>query len=115
MSKFYPFIDEVLTTESPQSTSKQEVVGAIMCPVIDPSYSNLTEIFKFGLICSGITFLKSIFHENENVEISQCIMLGVGDDNKSNLGGIQEIGFQEWKVFTDSFDTRTVERRSMTQ
>lgn len=115
MSKFYPFMDEVLTTKSPLPTSKQEVVGAIMCPVIDPSYSNLTEIFKFGLICSGITFLKSIFHENENVEISQCIMLGVGDDNKSNLGGIQEIGFQEWKVFTDNFDTRTVERRLMTQ
>lgn len=109
MSKFYPFIDEVFSEETPQSPGKQQVVGAIMCPVIDPSYSNLTEIFRFGLICSGITFLKSMFHENENVDISNCLMLGVGDEN-SKLGGIEEIGFKEWKVFADSFDTRSIER-----
>lgn len=54
LSKFYPFID--VFGEENDSPGNRSIIGAIAGPVIDPLYSNLTEIFKYGLICSAITF-----------------------------------------------------------
>lgn len=97
LSKFYPFMDEAM--ESPEKGP----VGGIVGPVIDPSYSNLTEIFKFGLICSGITFLKSAFADAET-PMDRCIIAGVNDDKAIN--GVKEIGFQEWKIYHDFYDRK---------
>lgn len=97
LSKFYPFMDEAM--ESPENG----LVGGIVGPVIDPSYSNLTEIFKFGLICSGITFLKSAFADAET-PMDRCIIAGINDDKTIN--GVKEIGFQEWKTYHDYYDRK---------
>lgn len=110
LAKFYPFMDEAsefstrsLPTDSVTSSQGDELIGGIIAPVIDPSYSNLTEIFKYGLICSGITFLKS---SSTDTKINQCLMVGVGDDKWGNLSGIKDIGFQEWKYYYDYYDKR---------
>lgn len=106
-SKFYPFIDECVNdTKQPMSndgTKDSPLVGGIIGPVIDPLYSNLTEIFKYGLICSGITFLKSSVADD--VEINQCIMVDVNDDKTIN--GVKEIGFDTWKYYYDYYDKKS--------
>ncbi|KAG2733582.1 hypothetical protein G9P44_003107 [Scheffersomyces stipitis] len=96
LSKFFPFIDELKADD-------EGVIGGIIGPIIDPSYSNLTEIFKYGLICSGITFLKSNLNDGDTT-MNQCMMLDVNDDK--SLTGIKEIGFSEWKYYYDYYDKK---------
>ncbi|KAK6197864.1 glycosyl hyrolase, family 3-like protein [Scheffersomyces amazonensis] len=128
LSKFYPFMDECVAPEdllqsnqksldansressesnsnsnSNSSLSGVPLIGGIVGPVIDPSYSNLTEIFKYGLICSGITFLKSSLNDSE-VQVNQCVMVDVNDDKSFN--GVKEIGFREWKYYYDYYDSK---------
>lgn len=107
MSKFYPFLEECVkeNARSSMNQNQQEsLVGAIIGPVIDPSYSNLTEIINFGLICSAITFAKT--SDNEQHHIHKCFMVGIDDDKSGNINGIKEIGFQEWKYYHDYFDSK---------
>ncbi|EGW34594.1 glycosyl hyrolase, family 3-like protein [Spathaspora passalidarum NRRL Y-27907] len=99
-SKFYPFIDECVDTSNEKDIP---LTGGIIGPVIDPSYSNLADIFKYGLICSAITFLKSSM--NEDSQIDQCVMVDVLDDK--TISGVKEIGFDEWKSYYDYYDKRT--------
>ncbi|KAK6457435.1 glycosyl hyrolase, family 3-like protein [Scheffersomyces xylosifermentans] len=98
LSKFFPFIDECVKA----TDENVPLIGGIIGPVIDPSYSNLTEIFKYGLICSGITFLKSSLNDGEMI-MDQCIMIDVD----KSLSGVKEIGFEEWKYYHDYYDKKT--------
>ncbi|ODV77202.1 glycoside hydrolase family 3 protein [Suhomyces tanzawaensis NRRL Y-17324] len=100
LARFYPFMDECVVGGTPKNTP---LTGGIVGPVIDPLYSNLTEIFKYGLICSGITFLKSNLNDGE-VVMNQCIMVGVNDDK--SISGVKEIGFHEWKYYYDYYDLK---------
>ncbi|CAH6718272.1 hypothetical protein CLIB1444_01S03048 [[Candida] jaroonii] len=93
LSKFYPFMSEANNQVNNLSPGEDAKIGAIVGPVIDKSYSNLTEIFKYGLICSGITLLK-----NSNEIINEVLMIGV-DEGTS----IKEIGFQDWKFYYDHY------------
>lgn len=108
MSKFYPFLEECLKdSKSTYNQNQQDpLIGGIMAPVIDPSYSNLTEIINFGLICSAITFAKSGFSDHDQNQMNKCVMIGINDDNPGNIGGIKEIGFEEWKYFYDLYDSK---------
>lgn len=103
LSKFYPMIEEAgLGTSTYQ---KGALVGGIIGPVIDPSYSNLTEIFKFGLICSGVTYLKSNFcDESSQSGMNSCVMFGVTDDKL--YSGIRDIGFEQWKPYHHYLDSQ---------
>jgi len=106
LSKFYPFIDECLGDEKKvddDSTATTPLVGAIIGPIIDPLYSNLTEIFRYGLICSAITSLKSSVQEGET-SMKKCIIIGVEDD--SSINSVKEIGFDEWKYYHDYYDQK---------
>ncbi|CUM68615.1 uncharacterized protein PRCAT00006342001 [Priceomyces carsonii] len=82
-AQFYPFIEEI---------ESKNAIGGIVSPLVDPSYSNLVEIFNFGLICSAITFLKSHFTERP---VKKCLILGV---EERSLDGIKLMGFEEWKT-----------------
>jgi beta-N-acetylhexosaminidase len=104
LAKYFPFIGQAATQGAGDS---ERLIGAIMAPIIDPSYSNLTEIFKFGLVCSGITFLKSGNSEGIASRVDQCIMIGVDEENGSNISGIKDIGFKEWKHYYDVYESRT--------
>ncbi|KAK6460239.1 glycosyl hyrolase, family 3-like protein [Scheffersomyces coipomensis] len=110
LSKFFPFVDECIIPENGKNNDSSAIddgnvplIGGIIGPVIDPSYSNLTEIFKYGLICSGITFLKSSLNDGE-VQVNQCVSVDVNDDK--SLNGIKEIGFREWKYYYDFYDQK---------
>lgn len=111
LAKFFPYIDEASLFEvssakdSPVSnrSDNEELIGGIVAPVIDSSYSNLTEIFKYGLICSGITLLKSSFNE----DLNKCLMVGVNEDQSGNMNGIKDIGFQEWKYYYDYYEKKS--------
>lgn len=108
LAQFYPFIDEGIEVESfnsPESLDHEGRIGCIIGPVIDKSYSNLTEIFKYGLICSAITLIKN--NMNEDNMINQVLMIGVNDDKTGNIGGIKEIGFNEWKFYYDYYDRKS--------
>lgn len=94
LARFYPFIEN--------SSATKVLVGGIVCPVIDPSYSNLTEILKFGLICSAITYLRTNFCENPNAAMDQCIMMDVPDDK--SFEGVKDIGFDPWHEYRECYD-----------
>lgn len=97
LSKFYPFMDDC-------GCNEDEIIGGLSNTIIDPLYSNLTEIFRFGLICSGITFLKTSFNE-ENKKVNKCLFLGMSSDK--SLEGIQEIGFSNWRYYYPVFDLKS--------
>lgn len=98
LARFYPFMEEI---ES--GAKKNQLVGGIVGPVIDPSYLNLTEIFKFGLICSGITYLRSNYSEmSSDLRMEKCVMVDVADDKQ--LAGVKDIGFEPYKVYHDYYD-----------
>lgn len=102
LALMYPMIDEAgLGTKEYQ---RGALIGGIVGPVIDPSYSNLTEIFKFGLICSGVTYLKSNFCDDSEAGMNSCVMFGVSDDNLST--GAQDIGFEHWKSYYHYLDSQ---------
>lgn len=102
LSKFYPFID--VFGEENDSPGNRSIIGAIAGPVIDPLYSNLTEIFKYGLICSAITFLKTSLSEDN---IKSCIMTDMGTEDKA-MRGVKEIGFNVWKSYHDNYGYNSV-------
>lgn len=115
MSKFYPFLEDcVKDPNSPDKQNQQDqpdpLIGCIAAPVIDPSYSNLTEIINFGLICSAITFAKSGI--NDEYQMNKCAMVGINDDKSGNINGIKEIGFKEWKHFYDFYDIKNDAEKS---
>lgn len=93
LARFYPFVG---------SSSAETLIGGIVCPVIDPSYSNLTEILKFGLICSAITYLRTNFCDSPNVSMDKCLMMDVPDDK--SLEGIKDIGFDVWREYRECYD-----------
>ncbi|KAI3404470.2 hypothetical protein KGF56_002767 [Candida oxycetoniae] len=96
LSKYFPFIDQCITSDF-----DEPLIGGIVAPVIDPSYANLLDIFKYGLICSAITFLKSF---NSEVAINQCLMVNVKDDK--TVKSLEDIGFRVWKSYYDYYDRR---------
>lgn len=101
LSKFFPFIDE-----ANKENVANNLIGGIIAPVIDPLYSNLTEIFKFGLICSGITYLKSLFNEDSGYGIMNTCIIGGIDEDKS-MNGVKEIGFNEWRQYYEYYDKKS--------
>lgn len=96
LARFYPFMEEL------GNGRKGQLVGGIVGPVIDPSYLNLTEIFKFGLICSGITYLRSNHSDLTSDRMEQCVMVDVIDDKL--LAGVKDIGFEPLLVYHDYQD-----------
>lgn len=104
LSKFFPFVDEA--NKENAANKSNNLVGGIIAPVIDPLYSNLTEIFKFGLICSGITYLKSLFNEDSSYGIINTCIIGGIDEDKS-LNGVKEIGFKEWRQYYEYYDKKS--------
>lgn len=123
LAKFYPFMNQadggikdntgndnngnINNNNADTASDHGPVIGGIIGPIIDPSYSNLTEIFKFGLVCSGITFLKSSNSENTANRMNQCIMIGIDEQKNSNINGIKDIGFKEWKYYYDFLDKKS--------
>lgn len=114
LSKYYPFMDECIGDIEEENGKREEakeegnvipLIGGLLGPIIDPLYSNLTEIFRYGLVCSGITFLKSSISDDES-PMKKCIIIGI-QDGKS-LNGIKEIGFEEWKYYHDYYDEKLV-------
>ncbi|PVH17599.1 uncharacterized protein CXQ87_000490 [Candidozyma duobushaemuli] len=101
LAKYYPFIEEACLGTG--SYKKEALVGGIVGPVIDPSYSNLTEIFKFGLICSAVTYLKSNYCDANSVtSMNSCMMVEVMEGKA--FTGIKAIGFEPWKQYHQYYD-----------
>lgn len=96
LARFYPFMEEL------GNGKKGHLTGGIVGPVIDPSYLNLTEIFKFGLICSGITYLRSNHSDLSSERMEQCVMVDVIDDKL--LSGVKDMGFEPYLVYHDYYD-----------
>lgn len=119
--KFFPWIDDCALDMDSNSISKipsvtllqrmalggqttplNSLVGGIVGPLIDPLYLNLTEIFKYGLICSGITLLKSLM--SLDGEMNKCVMIGAQEGKMKQ--GVEEIGFEVWKLYYDNYGRR---------
>lgn len=96
-ARYYPFMDQA------QEPGKTQLVGGLASPVIDPSYLNLTEIFKCGLICSGITYLRSNFNDLAlELRMNLCLMMDVAEDK--SYSGVEDIGFKPWRRYSDFYD-----------
>lgn len=106
LAKYYPFVEEACLGTG--TYRKEALVGGIVGPVIDPSYSNLTEIFKFGLICSAVTYLKSNYCDiNSANSMNSCMMVEVMDGKSFN--GIKAIGFEPWRQYHLYYDRQREE------
>lgn len=94
MARFYPFIKE-------EEPDKDALVGGLFAPVIDASYTSLSNILKFGLISSGITYLRTNFNSTaNNTKMNQCIMVDAPGEKTEALN----IGFEPWKSFYEYLD-----------
>ncbi|KAI5967625.1 hypothetical protein CANMA_002805 [Candida margitis] len=103
-SKFFPFIDQCIADDDEgQNRGVVPMIGGIIAPVIDESYANLVDIFKYGLICSAITKLKNSAI-NEDL-LNQCIMCDIVDDEKT-ITSIRNIGFEKWRHYYDYYDKK---------
>ncbi|KAI5954866.1 hypothetical protein KGF57_003891 [Candida theae] len=103
-SKYFPFIDQCIDHEGQNGgASVVPMIGGVIAPVIDQSYANLVDIFKYGLICSAITKLKNSATDDEL--LNQCIMCDVVDEEKT-LTSMHDIGFEKWRYYYDFYDRR---------
>ncbi|KAI5963459.1 uncharacterized protein KGF55_002339 [Candida pseudojiufengensis] len=128
ISKYFPFIDQcidesLIENNNDQGQKQQQqqqnlpLIGGIVAPVIDESYSNLIDIFKYGLVCSAITMLKSSNSNassnsdsdstNKNLnDINSCIMIDVPNDK--SIKSIEDIGFKKWKKYYDYYGQKFI-------
>lgn len=77
--------------------------GGIINPLVDLSYSNLTEIFKYGLICSAVTSLRTNFSETAmDARKNMCFLIDYADEN--SYVGYQDLGFEKWHAYREYYD-----------
>ncbi|ODQ82287.1 glycoside hydrolase family 3 protein [Babjeviella inositovora NRRL Y-12698] len=93
LTKYYPFLEEL----SPAGMGTPPTVGGIAGQFIDLAYSNLTEVFNFGLICTAIRYFKA-------QAVSQCAICGI---NEKQVSGVTEFGFSPWKTYFDQYEVKT--------
>lgn len=94
LSWYYPFIKE-------EELDRDALVGGLFAPVIDASYTSLSNILTLGLISSGITYLRTNFNiASNNTKMNQCIMIDAPGEKTEALN----IGFEPWKSFHEYFD-----------
>ncbi|GEQ70577.1 hypothetical protein JCM33374_g4255 [Metschnikowia sp. JCM 33374] len=85
------------------SKDKVAFSGGIANPLVDSSYSNLTEIFKYGLICSAVTSLRTNFSETTmDVRKNACFLIDYADEN--SYAGYQDLGFEKWRYYREYYD-----------
>lgn len=102
ISKFFPFMVNIFGTE--ESEGENKLIGGIIGPVVDSTYSNLSEIINFGLICSGITFFKNTFNGKVKNPMRKCIILGINENKTGHVEGAEEIGFKKWRLYYDFYN-----------
>lgn len=102
ISKFFPFMENILGTEA--SDGDNTLIGGIIGPVVDSTYSNLSEIINFGLICSGITFFKNTFNGKVKNPMRKCTILGINESKTGHVEGVEEIGFKKWRLYCDFYN-----------
>lgn len=94
MARYYPFIKD-------EERDKVALVGGLFAPVIDASYTSLSNILRFGLISSGITYLRTNFNSTaNNTKMNQCIII----DRPGEETEAMNIGFEPWKTFHEYYD-----------
>lgn len=94
LARFFPFIKEA-------EPNKDALVGGLFAPIIDASYTSLSNILKLGLISSGITYLRTNFNvAAKDTIMNQCVMLDAPNGNTEILN----LGFEPWKRFYEYYD-----------
>ncbi|KAM9922305.1 hypothetical protein OXX80_011913 [Metschnikowia pulcherrima] len=95
---FFPAVQAV-----DSQSEEAEFSGGIINPLVDSSYSNLTEIFKFGLICSAVTSLRTNFSETTiGSRQNMCFLIDYADENSH--AGYQDLGFRKWRYYREYYD-----------
>ncbi|QBM86777.1 beta-N-acetylhexosaminidase [Metschnikowia aff. pulcherrima] len=95
---FFPAVQAV-----DSQSEEAEFSGGIINPLVDLSYSNLTEIFKFGLICSAVTSLRTNFSETTiGSRQNMCFLIDYADENSH--AGYQDLGFRKWRYYREYYD-----------
>lgn len=84
--RFFPFLEDA---------GGGSVVGALACPVIDLLYLNLTEIFRFGLVCTAVTYLKTNYSE-----MALCVFVDAAEDLAL---GLRDMGFETWRTYSHHY------------
>lgn len=89
ISRFYPFID-----------SFSSKIGGLSGLMIDPSYENLTDVFKLGLVCTSLSYLKRL---DEN--LNGCILIGISKAH-NNINNFRDNGFTIYRQYYDYYDEK---------
>ncbi|ODV97552.1 hypothetical protein PACTADRAFT_21208, partial [Pachysolen tannophilus NRRL Y-2460] len=112
VSKFFPFIEEVGVNENNESVDSNNVaskVGGLVGLIIDPSYENLTDVFKLGLVCTALSFLKRAQEDSNGFDndggINDVLLIGI-NKSKNNINNFRDNGFEIYKKYYDCYDER---------
>ncbi|OBA23608.1 glycoside hydrolase [Metschnikowia bicuspidata var. bicuspidata NRRL YB-4993] len=98
LSGFFPAVESEVSLNE-----KATFRGGIVSPLVDLSYSNLTEIFKYGLICSAVTSLRTNFSEAAiDDQKNKCFLIDYADEN--SYAGYQDLGFEKWRSYRAFYD-----------
>lgn len=117
LAKYYPFIDGLesdddtssrddessvtTSTDSPnepkkgqtgnnlKSSSGSEIFGGLTGIFVDPNYQSLEQVFKLGLICTGVSFCKTL-------KVNNLMVTSIDEKTKDEL---EESGFEVFRTY----------------
>ncbi|CDK29149.1 unnamed protein product [Kuraishia capsulata CBS 1993] len=107
LSQFYPFIDSAFEDEDEdlgvtpkRRGAAQKTVGGLTGLFIDPEFDNLRDVFKLGLICTGVSYCK------RQTGMERLVVDGIED---AQLAELKDSGFEVWKTYKSDYGEMKVE------
>lgn len=84
--KFYPFLESSRNGRKSNNPKKYSEFACITGQFIDPLYSTLSEVFKLGLICTALMYVKGQYNN-----CSECF---ITDIDEGQLRSLYDNGFK---------------------
>ncbi|KAG0669603.1 hypothetical protein C6P42_004318, partial [Pichia californica] len=79
-AKFYPFLESSKNGKKINSSQNYKEFACITGHFIDPLYSTLSEVFKLGLICTALMYVKGQYKNN-----SECFITDIDEKQIRSL------------------------------
>lgn len=85
-AKFYPFLESSINDRKSLQEKKYDEFSCITGHYIDPLYSTLSEVFKLGLICTALMYIKGQYKN-----CSECF---ITDIDEKQIRSLHDNGFK---------------------
>ena len=97
-SKFYPFLDQMKGSNDDVNSKDYACITGTF---IDPLYNTLSEVFKLGLICTALMYVKGQYNN-----CSQCFLTDIED---KQIKSLQDNGFEVVNQYYNYYSVITVD------